>query len=74
MDLGVRARHLSPRAARKAQASRSQHCRQRLAALRVPGDWTFGAGVTVVGDVTVEGEDTGKPVLVAEWLTRILAV
>jgi UTP--glucose-1-phosphate uridylyltransferase len=25
-------------------------------ALRVPGDWAFGAGVTVVGDVTVEGD------------------
>ena len=28
----------------------------RATALRVPGDWTFGAGVTVVGDVTVEGD------------------
>jgi UTP--glucose-1-phosphate uridylyltransferase len=29
---------------------------RRAIALRVPGDWTFGGGVTVVGDVTVEGE------------------
>lgn len=28
-------------------------------ALRVPGDWTFGQGVRIVGDVTVEG-DHGK--------------
>jgi UTP--glucose-1-phosphate uridylyltransferase len=29
---------------------------RRATALRVPGDWTFRAGVTVIGDVTVEGE------------------
>ena len=29
---------------------------RRATALRVPGDWTFGGGVTVVGDVTVEGD------------------
>ena len=29
---------------------------RRATALRVPGNWTFGAGVTVVGNVTVEGE------------------
>jgi hypothetical protein len=37
MNLGVSARHLARRAARKPQAPRGQHCRQRLAALRVPG-------------------------------------
>lgn len=30
-------------------------------------------GAQLVWNVTVESEDTGKPVLVAEWLTRILA-
>jgi UTP--glucose-1-phosphate uridylyltransferase len=29
---------------------------RQATALRVPGDWTFGADVTVVGDVTVEGD------------------
>ena len=29
---------------------------RQATALRVPGDWTFGAGVTVIGDVTVEGD------------------
>ena len=29
---------------------------RQATALRVPGDWRFGAGVTVVGDVTVEGD------------------
>ena len=31
-------------------------------------------GAQLAWSVTVEDEDTGKPVLVAEWLTRILAV
>ena len=29
-------------------------------------------GAQLVWNVTIESEDTGKPVLVAEWLTRIL--
>jgi UTP--glucose-1-phosphate uridylyltransferase len=29
---------------------------RQATALRVPGDWAFGAGVTVIGDVTVEGD------------------
>jgi acyl dehydratase len=29
-------------------------------------------GAQLAWNVTVESEDTGKPVLVAEWLTRIL--
>lgn len=38
-----------------------------LEARPVPG------GAQLAWDVTVESEDTGKPVLVAEWLTRILS-
>jgi UTP--glucose-1-phosphate uridylyltransferase len=29
---------------------------RQATALRVPGDWTFGADVTVIGDVTLEGD------------------
>ena len=38
-----------------------------LEARPVPG------GAQLAWDVTVESDDTGKPVLVAEWLTRILS-
>jgi UTP--glucose-1-phosphate uridylyltransferase len=34
---------------------------RRATALRVPGDWTFGADVTVIGDVTVDGDGGTVP-------------
>jgi UTP--glucose-1-phosphate uridylyltransferase len=58
VELGAAYKFVAPFAERFPEGPPSL---RQATALRVPGDWTFGAGVAVVGDVTVEGDGGSIP-------------